>query len=243
VTDSRKLDWPGFHNARTLAGLPTADGPIEAGRLFRSDQPHGDAATTMAVLLRAGVVAVIDLRSSGELELRPSVLAGTSVYRVSSLIDAQVARAVDLFEEKTLLGVYRRSLDRNGGTIVAALRAVVDAPPGGVLVHCAAGKDRTGMLVAMVLALAGTPDEDIIADYVETDRNLTGYYAAELASMTDPVERDLLATYQHTRAETMAGMLQYLRTAFGGVRTYVRERGLSDDDVRRLVGRLTSASP
>ena len=235
----RHRDWPGFVNARTLEGLPTTSGPIGPGRLFRSDEPTGDTDTTVNVLALEGIRRVIDLRSAHETERRPSALADKNSYRIAPLVDPRMDHLRDPSSERSLADLYAGSLDRNGRTIVDGIRHIVDAPEGGVLVHCAAGKDRTGILVAVILAVLGAPSTAIVDDYAETEARLAPYFAEELASIDDPERREQVASRQRSAPETMAALLEHLDLRHGGGPAYVKDRGMTDADISRLAERLT----
>ena len=98
---------------------------------------------------------------------------------------------------------------------------MVSAPPGGVLVHCAAGKDRTGMLVAVALSALGAPRDAIVADYAETESRLADYFARELAHLGDPVSQHRLASLQQSPPATMHGTLDHLDGEYGGSAAYL----------------------
>lgn len=240
VEPGRHREWPGFLNARTLAGVPTSYGPISDGRLYRSDEPRGGLGPTTAALTSAGVRTVVDLRSAAETERRPSVLAGGAMYVVSPLVDPRMDHLRDPASEANLLDLYRGSVDRNGRTIADAVRRIAHAAPGGVLVHCSAGKDRTGILLAVLLSAVGTPDAAIIDDYTQSEGRLVSYFAELLSAIDDDQRRQRVATYQHASADTMSGLLDHVRRHHGGAASYLRRHGVTDDDLHRLALRLTA---
>lgn len=122
---NRTSDWSGFANARSLAGIPTATGPIRDGRLFRSDLPDCEVDVAEAVLVAEDISLVLDLRSQFETDRRPSVLASHRTYRCSPLVDPRMDHLRDPSSEHSLFDLYCGSLDRNG-------RAIVESgwPPG-----------------------------------------------------------------------------------------------------------------
>lgn len=145
----------------------------------------------------------------------------------------------DPSSEHSLFDLYRGSLDRNGRALVEALKHLVHAPPGGVLVHCAAGKDRTGIFIAVVLAALGAPIGAIVRDYSATDGRLDQFFARELAAIDDPDRRERLASRQHASPETMTSLLRHLDRRHRGAATYLAAHGLSDPELRLLTARLT----
>ncbi|MCK2220369.1 tyrosine-protein phosphatase [Actinomadura sp. ATCC 31491] len=218
------LRWPGCDNTRDLGGLPTAGGGrIRRGALIRSDRPRPASVST---LLRSDVRLVIDLRLPGECAADPSPLAGHLIYR-----NLPVLREEDTVLEamaETLPGIYRAILDRGADRMARAVSAVALAPPGAVLVHCHAGRDRTGLVVALALSLSGVPDDEIAREYALTATCLP----------PDPGERSRRLSAQITAA-TMLETLAYLRDRYGGAAAYL---GLDEAVTTRLRTRLTAPS-
>jgi protein-tyrosine phosphatase len=233
-------EWPGFLNARTLAGVPTSYGPIRDGRLYRSDEPRGGIEPIVAAITGEGIRTVVDLRSADEIGRRPSILASGAMYVVSPLVDPEMDHLRDLSSETNLLDLYRGSVDRNGRTIADAVHRIADAAPGGVLVHCSAGKDRTGILLAVLLSALDASDAAIIDDYTRSEDRLVSYFADLLSAIDDAKRRERVATYRHASADTMAGLLDHLRRRHGGSASYLRRHGVADQELRRLAVRLTA---
>jgi protein-tyrosine phosphatase len=120
------------------------------------------------------------------------------------------------------------------------MAAIARAPDGVVVIHCAAGKDRTGLISALLLGLAGVPAETIAADYAMTAELLRPRDQAWLEALPpeERAEREaLLARYAPT-AEVMLAVLEGLGERFGGVEPYLLATGLARDDLDRLRNRL-----
>jgi protein-tyrosine phosphatase len=212
VVNPRCLDWPGCANARDIGGLPTVDGGYTAtGALVRSDSPHDLTDAGVAEVDRYGVSRIIDLRNAEEAAAQPGPFAEDPRYRLLPLIDPAAEAARDKAAEPTLAAVYRGSIERNARYIAAGVAAIADAPPGAVLVHCAAGKDRTGMTVALALKVADVTEEAIAADYADT-------------ATCEP--------------ETITEMLHSIEERHGSVNNYLSKSGLSKDQIKRLRNRL-----
>jgi len=153
------LDWPECRNARDLAGLTTMDGAtIRAGALLRSDTHHWLTPATIDVVRDSGVSRIVDLRWAWECEQYPSPFRHDSVYRHSPLL-------ADVLAYEPPPDSYAPIVDHNRTRIAAAFRCIAQARPGAVLVHCQSGRDRTGVLVALALAVAGVAHHDIASDY------------------------------------------------------------------------------
>jgi protein-tyrosine phosphatase len=164
--DRHRLHWPDCRNVRDPGGLPLAGGgAVRQRAVVRSDSPHRLTADGLAALRDYGVRRVIDLRATDEAPRQPSVLAGEAMYRLMPFIDEVADPARDLPDLAPLSAVYRASIIGNAPHIAAVVAAVADAPPGAVLVHCTSGQDRTGMLVALLLRVAGAGDDVIATDY------------------------------------------------------------------------------
>lgn len=221
------MTWPGCENARDLGGLPTAwGGRIRTGALVRADRLRPGTVRTVLV---HGVRLVVDLRLKAECEADPSPMAGRPGY-----LNLSVLRPEDDVLEAmapTLTQIYRAILERGPDRLAGVLAAMTQAPPGGVLVHCHSGKDRTGLVVALALAVAGVDDELIAADY-----------AASATRLGRPPADTSLShrLFAEVTAETMRRTLSWLREEYGGAEPYLLEGGLTATHLTRLRARLTT---
>jgi protein-tyrosine phosphatase len=213
----RRLYWPGFLNARDLGGLPLRPGgETRFGVLIRSDLPGGTEELGPQALVDYGVRTVIDLRSPRELVDRPNPLRDLPDYRhLPLLLDRDLDSIADI---RDIARTYRWNVDNRGEAIVGILRSMAEAPPGGILFHCFAGKDRTGVIAALLLAVAGVDRHSIIEDYV-------------LSEGTVPVQFRPLP-------EMMADLLDHLDRRHGGVAAYLAAAGAEtamQETLRRLL--------
>jgi protein tyrosine/serine phosphatase len=199
------LDWPDCENVRDLGGLPTTDGGrIRDGALIRADGLFRLTPAGVAAVRRAGVVRILDLRWRAECELAPSPFASDPIHLHLPLL-------ADVLSYEAPHDTYAPMLDHNRERIRLAFRALAAAPPGGVVVHCHGGRDRTAVLVALALAVAGVPDEEIVADYALSP------------------ERDALA---------MRNTLAHLAGRYGGAEGYLLTIGVPPADVEAVRRRL-----
>ena len=137
---------------------------------------------------------------------------------------------------QTRADVYRIFLDFYGRGLAGALRAIAWAPPGGIVFHCLGGTDRTGLVAALALRLAGVPDEVIAADYEMTLARRRSIYAQLVA---EKGEANLgFWDKLNMTADNMLATLAYLDTQHGGERAYLHANGLADEDMERVRGRL-----
>ncbi len=156
------VDLFGCRNARDLGGLPlSAGGRIRAGALIRSDSHHRMPDRAVAAVRATGFSRIVDLRWGWERREHPSPFEADARYRHVPMLD-------DVLPYRPDPDSYIPMIDHQGHRIAAAVEAFVDAPPGPVIVHCHSGKDRTGVLVAFLLKLAGVGDESVAADYALT---------------------------------------------------------------------------
>jgi protein-tyrosine phosphatase len=227
----RHLRLPGTRNLRDVGGYPAADGRRTRWRaLLRTDALDRVPAESQAVLLDLGLRQVIDLRWPHELADAPSVFSTSRrvVYRSIPLLEDDPAPYAGL------AGTYRHMLDARGPQLVEVVRALLE--PGGLpaIVGCAAGKDRTGVAVALVLSAVGVPAEVVVDDYCLSapafrapidDRHLIDWRAAPTEVECPP--------------EHMRMALEHLAGRHGGAAAFLRRNGLRDDELAALVDRLT----
>lgn len=213
-------------------------GRIRSGALIRSDSPHWLTERGCAALRSAGVRRILDLRSTEEAELDPSPFAGEAAYRLLPLIDPAREHERDRDAERSHAATYVGSLNRNGERIAAGLAAIADAPDGAVLVHCHAGKDRTGIVVALALRVAGVAPGAIAVDYALSADCLRERHDAGLARLAEGPEREELRELQRSEPETILAMLTAVDERHGGIAEYLRHRGVGMEQQARLRDRL-----
>jgi protein-tyrosine phosphatase len=243
---TRRLDWDGCANVRDLGGLPTASGATTRfGSVIRSDNARRLSDTGWQSLLDHGVQTVIDLRWHEELADDPPREVPIDVVHVPLFgnydsawdtdIDARLEgfHGTDRVREAYLLflELYRENMARVIGELAGAR-------DGGVVVHCAAGKDRTGLVVAFLLRLAGVPDEVIAADYAESERNLAHLTVLWIGEATDDEDRQRRQRLSSTPPEAMLGVLAAIDELHGGVREYLLGGGTTEAQIDGAVRRL-----
>ena len=249
---SRVLDWEGCFNVRDLGGLSVGEGlRIRWGALVRSDLPVRLTERGRQALLDHGIRLIVDLRFVDE------VIVDWDAYPFKGEADAPGPRYRNVpFHEwgdegpdeeriaryraaQTRAELIRLDLDLNPQGLATAVAAVADAPDGAVLVHCHAGKDRTGIVVALILSLLGATDADIAEDYALTALNIEPLISEWLDDMSsDTDERQRLRELAMPAREAMLDGLAYLRSRHGSAEAYVRAGGLSDMQLARLRKRL-----
>lgn len=225
--------WEGSLNARfTLPGL------IRSANLsFLTGQRR-------AALLRAGISRILDLRNRTERQIAPAPFAGRPEYLNLPLLPQRHAEIDEIHATgQTNADFYRVYLDHAGNQMATVFGAMHDAPPGLLLIHCHAGKDRTGLVAALAQELCGLPREQIMAEYAETDEYLGQFYAEMLERQPDPEKRAGLATFLVGRPEDILAALEHLDTEWNGVSAYLEAFGFGQAEQERLVARLAHAGP
>ncbi|KFU76178.1 Protein tyrosine/serine phosphatase [Amycolatopsis lurida] len=201
------------------------DGPIRRGRLFRSDTLQALTATDKELLLeRFGIEGVLDLRSSAE-----TVSEGRADLPGVRYVNVPL-RSVRKGRSSALEEIYADHLRHDDNLAVAVeILAVLLVRP--VVVHCASGKDRTGIVTALVLGLAGASREVIVRDYLRSAYSLPRVIA-RFRSLGLPEE-----LFRCTEG-TINALLDTVEEDFGGFAGWARQRGVSDAAVRALRGNL-----
>lgn len=261
MAQPRWIELDGVVNMRDCGGLRTADGrEVRAGRLIRSDNLQDLSPAAVSHLVEdLGVTDVIDLRSHLEHQLTgEGPLRSTALRHHHSLVveEADEGAVVDAalalrFVPDSSDGApkprrdaafwgrhYTGYLSRRPDSVGAALRAVAEAE-GAVVVHCAAGKDRTGTVVALALLVAGVPEEDVVADYVLTAERIERIIDRLIT--VEPYARSLPShsiDEQRPRAEAISALLVHLEQEHGGAEAWLRAQGWADVDLARLRAKL-----
>lgn len=238
----RLVDLTGCLNFRDLGGYPAAGGRrVRWRQIFRSDGLHRLTGDDVARLRdEVGLGCVIDLRSTAELrsEGRGLLEAHPLRFHHLPLFDAvgtdtkEQAARMDLTDRYVLMAEFAREPI---GRVIATL-ADAETP---AVFHCAAGKDRTGVISAILLSLLDVADDVIVADYAATQDNLDAIVERLLASEG---YQTMLATLPpdtlHANPDTMVRFLERMRAAWGDLRAYARAAGIGDDVVERLRARM-----
>jgi protein tyrosine/serine phosphatase len=196
-----------------------------------------------AALEAYGVRTIVDLRLATEVEGAPNPFASRDdcdvTYLNLSLFDPTAAPTPPY---ATLADDYKGVLARFPDPIQEVMTAIARAREGGVVVHCAGGRDRTGIVAALLLALARVPHETIAADYAVSTAYLRPRDEEWLANGPgDRAERERAYAWGITRAEVMLELLAHLDDSHGGAEGYLRAIGVAPPDIARLSARLVPA--
>ncbi|MCY7302933.1 MAG: tyrosine-protein phosphatase [Thermoleophilia bacterium] len=248
-TVERSLAWDGCFNVRDLGGLETASGRrTRHGAVVRADNVRRLSEAGWRDALDHGIRRVVDLRFAGESPGENDVHADVDVISIS-LFGRHDPEAAKAFDERLLttddIGAvfaagYIRTLEHAPRRVAEAVAAVADADEEhGVLIHCFAGKDRTGIVTALLLDAVDVLDHEIAADYAASHANLGGLFDPWVAQARDDDERETRLRSALSPAGTMEAVLAWLHNA-GGARSYLTDGGVTEEQLERLARRLVA---
>jgi len=255
------IELEGAVNVRDLGGLPTSDGGTTVpGRLLRSENLQeltpGDV---VRLVDEIGVTTVVDLRSTNEvtiegpapLDALPGVRHAhhpvlTEFLDVSDTVKAALLTEMaeadrERYPDDPMCGHYLGYLENRPEEVVGALREIATAP-GAAIVHCAAGKDRTGVVVALALTAAGVEEEAVVADYMATDERLEAIIERLSRSRMYAGGVSGRPVRAHApRAETMKAFLEQLDARYGGLDNWLDGHGFGAAETAQLRAKLRQA--
>jgi protein-tyrosine phosphatase len=233
----RSPHFPNLLNVRDLGGHPTTDGAVTRWRsLLRADDLAQLTAPGIQALADYGVATILDLRWPEEAERHPSPVAAAlprvryeRIPLLTNTEDEWRLRSRDVSKELWKCMV----LERARLELRQVLAFIAAASPEPLLFHCVAGKDRTGLIAALLLALAEVTPEAIAGDYaMSSDELLEGYL-----SRYPDIEPSRILAALHCPEEGAHNMLRFLAAA-GGVRSYLAQLGLTPREIGQLRARL-----
>jgi hypothetical protein len=253
----RELLWDGCVNVRDLGGLPTEEGGTTTFRsVVRADSVSRLTSSGWSQLLAYGVRTIVDLRLDGERAGdRPQppslVVHHVSLFGAYDPSRAEHARRLVHTAPDPATAIERLYVDvleRCSDHIAAAVQAVGEAEPGGVAIHCYAGKDRTGIVAGLLLRLAGVPREVVVADYAISGDRVGALVDTWVAGGSTEGEREYRRRVSSAPAEGMQRALETLDEHHGGALGYLRSAGvpaqtLDRARVRLLVGAAVALRP
>ena len=241
VTPDRIVPFTGVLNFRDLGGYRTSDERTTRwGHLYRSDALHDLSEIDLSLFRRLGIVTVVDLRNESEVERTGRGLLSSETVRfinapVLGETEVSASREGEPLAPDYLATRYLQYLEVGGRALVQALEEMTDSEKYPLVFNCFFGKDRTGVLSALVLGCLGVSAHDIVRDYSLTasriplilDKLRVDPLYRETIERTDPL---VLAA----RAETMSQFLEELDVRYGGARAWAQSAGLDGDKLKCL---------
>ncbi|UCR89457.1 family 1 glycosylhydrolase [Mycetocola spongiae] len=230
--DHAGITVQGVRNARGVGGLRlTEGGTVRDGALLRTAGLHALEPAGRDALLAQGVCTIIDLRGRAESSAAPDPSFGPTL--VSLPLHEPGAGSGTL---PSLPAIYREIIEHRGADIVAGIREILAAGDGTVLVHCTAGKDRTGVFIALLLSAVGVCDEDVIASYAESAQRLGQPFAEEVQAHFGGVliPEDMRDHLLASPAEYIVDTLAQVRRDYGSTWAYLLAHGLGEQELAAL---------
>lgn len=236
----RFYELEGARNFRDFGGYVTEDGDRVAwGRLFRSNQPAGMTSADYARVETLKLATVFDFRTPEERETDPTHWQGekpqfvllpmgsTEAFReLDPLIEAAIEAEDTVALRELGAEVYRRMPTEYAAEFGQVLRSLASERSLPTMIHCHAGKDRTGLGAALILSLLGVPRETIMADYLYSNDRL----------LSDGIERNVIEQlYWSVEADWLQASFDGMETQYGSVDRYIEVALGIDDDIRAKI--------
>ncbi|MCL1999585.1 MAG: tyrosine-protein phosphatase [Turicibacter sp.] len=236
MTNYIRLPLKNAYNVRDLGGYACDGGVTRWGQFVRADDLGRLDERDMQFLVNYGIRTVIDLRSADELATSPSPFVSSNVVKYINipLISGKAADVTKLTKMPPadfLPNFYLLILRNEGNAIKKVMETIAKVSAGGILFHCTAGKDRTGIIAALLLRLAGVCCADIIANYEVTHT----YIMENPDFVMQMTERKIPIEYIYSNRGYLQPVLDYV-AALGGIRAYLESIGVSAETVNRIVG-------
>jgi protein-tyrosine phosphatase len=223
----RHVEFDGCFNFRDLGGYATVDGHwVRPRLLYRADGPHALTDGDVATLRDLGLATVLDLRTGPEVEDRgryATHLPGVAEHHLP-LTDVlpDPDELPSWIDPLVVAGQYRSMLENGSDAIARALEILSSASEYPALLHCSAGKDRTGILSAVLLGLLGVPDDTIVADYALSARGmhrLVEHYKSSYPDAAEQLSR-LAPAMVAADPRTMSAFVAFVRDEYGSFEGY-----------------------
>jgi len=228
----RHIEIEGSWNVRDLGGYSTRDGGVTRWRsVLRAGNLDQVSPVGQQALIDYGVKTIIDLRDVNEVRDYPDVFAESTLVKYRHL---PVVHTDSPVIQVRLDEYYRKYLDTCHANLGMIIGAVAESEPG-VLVHCFAGKDRTGIVSALLLSVVGVPDEVVAEDYALTSGRIAHLIEMWRAYAIDHGQD--MAMFENavsSEAETMRATLEHIEHQYGGVAQYLSNCGVTGQQIDRL---------
>lgn len=233
----RRFNFKNVFNCRELGGYCTPDGLTKDAVFLRSDNTTGLTDKEIQQLKDYGLSTVIDLRHKPEISEEPDPFEsdGDIDYQNIAVTDYASFTTEDLNE--ILLSDLYITMSENKQFIRSVFESLAKAQ-GTVLFHCAAGKDRTGLISALLLKLMGVSDSDVVADYQVSNTYLIEKYK----DMKENPSLRYVNLYD-SKPETMFTFLNYLEKRYGSIENYFRDKELSSETLSQIRSKFIERIP
>jgi protein-tyrosine phosphatase len=238
---NRRLSLEGCPNFRDIGGYPCSEGKItRRNRFYRADCLSKLTDNDVKTLTELGIRTVIDLRHADEILRAKNKMDSIDgvAYRHISLADGIQSEGLRGLTPESLWGLYIALVDEAQTELADIFRILLTAQDGAVVFHCTAGKDRTGVVAAILLLLAGADERDVIEDYAVTYGYMRLIFERQLIEAAE-AGYDFPAHLLRSDAENMDILIRHLTETYGGAEQYLEAIGLSRGEINLLKHMLT----
>jgi protein-tyrosine phosphatase len=239
--NSRHIPLSGTYNIRDLGGYKTHTGArVPWQTFFRGDNPNLLSVEGMNYLYGQGLRLVIDLRTKNEIKEASNPFENfPGVEYINLPIFDDLAPVIMLqkqvSDENPLLHFYLEAIHGQGNAIKEVLKRISTIQDGAVMFNCTAGKDRTGIIAALLLGLVGVSEEEIVKDYALTASLIPGLADRLLAeSKARGINTERHSRMLESPGEVMKALLSEIENKFGSIENYLKENGMEQEEIQRL---------
>lgn len=233
----KRIPFEDVYNLRDLGGIPISKYlETKSHQFLRADALVNLTEEEKAYLKDYGVKVIIDLRNDGEVSKRPNILENDpnfKYFKLPFLNEANLNDKADNYQSglasKTLLGIYHDIIDHHQDQIKEFFKIVIKYKDDGILYHCSAGKDRTGMISMLILMLASVNKLDIMADY-----EVSFTYLLPRLWMLKKVYPNLMMHIMEAKPEYISEMVDYINDKYEGIKNYLKVVGLTEEEIEIL---------
>jgi len=226
----QRYNWENTFNARDLGYTPTITGNyIKYLKFIRSDAPCKISDDIKDFLAEKNIKTIIDLRNKNIVKISPNAFADDKrflTYNFPLSVNPKVPKS-----EEDVIENYYRMLE-NDKAIFDIFHTMANSE-GGILFHCQEGKDRTGVISALLLLLGDVADIDVIADY-----EISNAYLYEITKVAKTIPNGIPDYLLYIKSEYMEAILTYLREKYGGIENYLLKKGVSQIEIEKLKSKL-----
>lgn len=228
---------PGVYNFRDLSGIEIDGGVIKPKTFYRSDAFFELDENGVKTLQELNITRVVDLRATFEREQR-----GNRVKPIEEIHHPIFEQEfIPDWSKQVPKELYPQIISERSHRLASAIELVADAD-GAAVVHCTAGKDRTGLVVALALSAVGAKDDDVADNYAESQQNLSGGWLDRNLKFFDKIGVHISEHNKRVMVETpkwlMMDAMSFIRDRWGSSRNYLVDAGLPERKIDKLAEKL-----